>query len=203
MFEWRLPWGPRGTTWWWWLLRTSTPRCHGSMGVSVARRPTKDWLVMATRMENSCEFKYLKQFHLFNDVTMYSIISPSHPKLTVDIAYTMYYTRHQLQILQYCYLYLSISSANELLCIDILYIRRTVLFWKDLAYGKMCMNWLTYWWSLIIVVLVHALLCSCYYNHISLSEFVFERTRKHMPCLSVTKGRQGTIWLKRKINSIF
>lgn len=87
MFEWRLPWGPRGTTWWWWLLRTSTPRCHGSMGVSVARRPTKDWLVMATRMENSCEFKYVKQFHLFNDVTMYSIISPSHPKLTVDIAY--------------------------------------------------------------------------------------------------------------------
>ena len=57
------------------------------MGVSVARRPTKDWLVMATRMENSCEFKYVKQFHLFNDVTMYSIISPSHPKLTVDIAY--------------------------------------------------------------------------------------------------------------------
>ena len=192
MFEWRLPWGPRGTTWWWWLLRTSTPRCHGSMGVSVARRPTRDWLVMATRTENSCEFKWC--YH----VQYYFPLSPK-----IDCWYCIYYTRHQLQILQYCYLYLSISSANELLCIDILYIRRTVLFWKDLAYGKMCMNWLTYWWSLIIVVLVHALLCSCYYNHISLSECVFERTRKHMPCLSVTKGRQGTIWLKRKINSIF
>lgn len=76
MFEWRLPWGPRGTTWWWWLLKTSTPRCHGSMGVSVARRPTRDWLVMATRTENSCEFYYVKQFHLFNDIAMYSIISP-------------------------------------------------------------------------------------------------------------------------------